>query len=85
MRRTGVIVSIIVMLVALALPALAAGPSWSGEHSHVLKRDGQCVELASGQFVPRHAHHESLHLTTLAGGVFGPEHGGFTIAPGTCP
>ena len=67
MRRTGVVISAFVIFAALALPALAVGPDWPvgppPPHGHLLiVGDGQCVELAAGQVVPRNAQHEHLHI-----------------------
>jgi hypothetical protein len=66
MKRTGVIISALVMMVALALPAIAAGPDWpSGgpaPHAHMLiLASGDCVDLAANQVAPINAQHAHLH------------------------
>ena len=67
MQRTGVILAVVVTLFALALPALASGPEWPTPgpppHGHMLLlANGQCVDLAASQVVPRNAQHAHLHV-----------------------
>lgn len=69
MKRTGVVISAIVMLVALALPASGVGPEWPvgpgnpPPHGHLLVlASGQCIELGANQVLPRNAHHSHLHV-----------------------
>ena len=66
MRRTTVIIGAILMMAAMALPAIGAGPGWPTgpppPHGHMLVlASGQCIDLAANQVVPRNAQHDNLH------------------------
>ena len=87
MRRTTVIIGAILMMAAMALPAVGAGPDWPAPpplpHAHMLVlASGQCIDLAANQVLPRNSQHAHMHVGTAGDALELAGHGIIPAAPG---
>ena len=86
MRRSIVIIGAILLMAAMALPAIGAGPSWPtpgpAAHAHMLLlASGECIDLGANQVLPRNAQHAHLHVGTAGDAVELAGHGIIPTSP----
>ena len=67
MQRAGVTIAAFLLFAGLSVPAFGVGRDWPSSgpppHGHMLVlENGDCIDLAANQVLPRNAQHEHLHV-----------------------